>query len=242
MSAPWLLIIGVLIHSPDPLMTLARSRAALSAALPLLLPLLLVLVFVMHLRSVPQFLDFKTTYVPNPPDKMVHWLAGTARQPGLRVDPHVIAYLALPLLLLTARMLHHVARVRRPRASAFAFGVTVVGSIYLGGLFGMWTAFFDGLAHVDPRDADGAVAAFTAMTAPRGAFLLTTTLAKLGFAGLALQGAVLWGRATSARVAAVCLVIGSGLILAFWDLDNWMLVGSLLMLAGLLAGRRDEAA
>ncbi len=220
-------------------MPLARYRAVVSAALPLLLPLMLVIVFAMHLRSLPRLLDFRTTYVPTPPDVVVHALAGHGSLPGLRVDPHVVAYLALPLLLLTARMLHRVARVRRPRASAFAFGVTAVGAIYLGGLFGMWTAFFDGLVHLDPRDADGAVAAFAAMTAPRGAFLLTTTLAKLAFVGLALQGLALWGRATAARVAATGLVLGSALFLAFWDLDNWMLVGSLFLAAGIVAARRS---
>ena len=219
-------------------MSLARSRAFAAAALPLMLPLLLVLVMLMHLRNLQQFLDFKTTYVPTPPDVVVHALAGHGQLPGLRVDPHVIAYLALPLLLLTARRLHRIARVRRPRASAVAFGVTCIGAIYLGGLFGMWTAFFDGLSHLDARDADGAVATFAALTAPRGAFLLTTTLAKLGFVGLVLQGVVLWGRATPARVAASCIVLGGALILAFWDLDNWMLVGSLLLTAGVVAARR----
>ncbi len=219
-------------------MSLARSRAALAAALPLLLPLLLVLVFVMHLRSIPQFLDFKTSYTPAPPSAVVHWLAGSAAQPGLRVDAHVIAYLALPLFLLSARSLHRVARERRPRASAFAFAVTAIGTIYLGGLFGMWTAFYDGLAHLDPRDADGAVATFAAMSAPRGAFLLTTTLAKLAFVGFTLQGLVLWDRTIASRVAAACLVLGSALFLAFWDLDNWMLVGSLVLAVGIAASSR----
>lgn len=222
-------------------MSLARSRAAVAAALPLLLPLLLVLVFLMHLRSLPRFLDFKTHYTPAPPAAVAHWLAGSATQPGLRVDPHVIAYLALPLFLLTARSLHRLARVRRPRASAAAFAVTAIGTIYLGGLFGMWTAFYGGLAQLDPRDADGAVATFAAMSAPRGAFLLTTTLAKLAFVGLALQGLVLWGRETSTRVATAGLVLGSALFLAFWDLDNWMLVGSLFLAAGIAAARWSES-
>ena len=224
-------------------MTASRSRAFADAALPLLLPVLLVLVFLMHLRSVPQFLDFRLRYTPTPPEVVVHALAGTAPRGGLLVDPHVVAYLALPLLLLTGRMLHRVGRVRRPRASAAAFALTAVGAIYLGGLFGMWTAFYDGLRQLDPRDAGGAVAAFAAMSAPRGAFLLTTTLAKLGFVGLALQGLALWGRDARSRAAALLLAAGSALFLAFWDLDNWMLVGSLLLLAGLVAARRlpDQA-
>jgi hypothetical protein len=43
-------------------------------------------------------------------------------------------------------------------------------------------------------------------------------------------------------VAAVAFAVGCSLFLVFWDLDNWMLVGSLLMLAGLVAGRRAGTA
>jgi len=89
------------------------------------------------------------------------------------------------------------------------------------------------LANVDPHHVDGAIAAFAALTAQHGAFLLTTTLAKLAFVGLALQGLVLWRRDVRTRTASACIVAGSALFLAFWDLDNWMLIGSLLLLAGL---------
>jgi hypothetical protein len=213
------------------------------ATLALLLPMLLVVVFAMHLRGLPAFLDFHLRYEPAPPAVVVHWLIAHGA-PAPWHDPHMLAYLGLPLFLATALALHLRGRERRPRASAAALAVTVAGTIYLGGLFGMWTAFYDGLAHVAPRDVEGATAAFAAMTAPRGAFLLTTTLAKLAFAGLALQGIVLWDRDARARVAAGAIAGGCALFLAFWDLDNWMLVGSVLLLLGLAASRpraRDDA-
>jgi len=222
-------------------MTHPRLRSFAAAAVPLLLPLLLVLVFAMHLRSLSQFLDFRFHYVPTPPEVVVPWLIAHGAQRPLLHDPHVIAYLALPLFLATALMLHGIARPRRPAASAAACMTTVVGTIYLGGLFGMWTSFYDGLSRVNPRDVDGAVAAFAAMTSPHGAFLLTTTLAKLAFVGLALQGLVLWGSDARARAASTCIVAGSALFLAFWDLDNWMLVGSVLLLIGLAISRPAQA-
>jgi hypothetical protein len=221
-------------------MSAARPRSTRFAALALLLPVLLVLVFAMHLRGLPQFLDFRLHAEPAPPAAVVRWLVAHGPRRALAQDPHVIAYLALPLFLVTALALHRRSRARRPRASAWALAVTATGTIYLGGLFGMWTAFYDGLAHVDARDVDGATAAFAAMTAPRGAFLLTTSLAKLAFAGLLLQGLVLWSPAARARAAALCIALGSALFLAFWDLDNWMLVGSVLLLAGLAAGLRAD--
>jgi len=229
-------------------MSTLRPRTRFSSFLPLLLPLLLVLVFALHMRSLPQLLDFKLHYEHAPPDAVARSLVGSGQasmrsgQPGLRVDPHVIAYLSLPLFLATALALHRRTRGRRPFASKAAFALTAIGTIYLGGLFGMWTAFYDGLAHMDARDVDAGARTFAAMSAPRGAFLLTTTLAKLAFVGLALQGLLQWGADTRSRVAALSFALGCALFLAFWDLDNWMLVGSLLMLAGLVAGRRDESA
>ena len=222
-------------------MSTSRPNTFFSSILPLLLPLLLVLVFALHMRSLPQLLDFKLHYEATPPDVVAHYLVGSARDDGLRLDPHVIAYLALPLFLATSLMLHRQTRTRRPLASKVAFALSAIGTIYLGGLFGMWTAFYDGLSHMAASDVDAAARTFAAMSAPRGAFMVTTTLAKLAFVGLALQGLLLWGADTRSRVAALSFAIGCSLFLAFWDLDNWMLVGSLLMLAGLVAARRRGA-
>ena len=216
-----------------------RFRTAAVAVLPMLLPVVLVLVFAMHLRNLSQFLDFRFHYVATPPGAVVPWLIANGGQRPLLHDPHVIAYLALPLLLSTALMLHGIARPRCPLASAAACTTTVVGTIYLGGLFGMWTSFYDGLSRVDPRDVEGAVAAFAALTSPHGAFLLTTTLAKLAFVGLSLQGLALWGPDVRARAASACIAVGSAVFLWFWDLDNWMLIGSvlLLLLGVIMSGR-----
>jgi len=218
-----------------------RPRFRLSSVAPLLLPVLLVLVFAMHLRSLPQFLDFKLHYEPTPPDVVARHFVGHGPR-DLLLDPHVIAYLALPLFLATGLALYRRTRARRPRTGTAAFALTAIGTIYVGGLFGMWTAFYDGLARVDARDLEGAAHTFAAMTAPRGAFLLTTTLARVAFVGLAWQGLLLWDRDARSRFAAVAVAAGCALFLAFWDLDNWMLVGSLLLLAGLVASRRPDAA
>jgi hypothetical protein len=118
-------------------MTPSRSRSLFSSTLPLLLPLLLVIVFAMHMRSLPQFLDFRLHYQPTAPDVVARFLVGHPQRPLLH-DPHVIAYLALPLFLATGLVLHRRTRARRPAASKAAFALTAIGTIYLGGLFGMW--------------------------------------------------------------------------------------------------------
>jgi hypothetical protein len=124
--------------------------------------------------------------------------------------------------------------------------VTAAGTIYLGGLFGMWTAFYRGLGGVDPVHLEGAIATFKAMTAPQGAFLMTTTLAKLGLIGLALQGLLLWRLPKVRTAVPILIALGSAMIVTFWDLDNWMLIGMTLIFIGFLrltpALREAEAA
>jgi hypothetical protein len=112
--------------------------------------------------------------------------------------------------------------------------LTGAGTIFMGGLFGMWTAFYRGLGGVDPAHLDGAIATFRAMTAPQGAFLMTTTLAKLGMIGLAAQALLLWGLPRVRTAAPVLIALGSLMIVTFWDLDNWMLIGMTMICIGFL--------
>jgi hypothetical protein len=213
-------------------LVLTSQRSALFA-----LPALLVAVFTLHFRGVAEFFQFRSSYTPTPPDQVVASLIASSNQAPLIHDPHVIAYLALPLFLLCASGLYALGRRARPMASLIAMVISVIGVIYLGGLFGMWAAFYRGLGDVDPRYLEGATATFAAMSASKGAFLLTTTLAKLAFVGLALQGLALYGTRLVPRWSPLMVVGGCALFLCFWDLDNWMLIGALLMLGGFLPVR-----
>ncbi|MBV8207659.1 MAG: hypothetical protein JO041_12765 [Acidobacteria bacterium] len=211
-------------------------RRALAAAL-LLFPCLFVLVFLMHFRHPGDFFHFRLHYEPLPPERVVKSLIRAGNRRPLVHDPHVIGYLSLPFIPLCSFALYVVGRSARPLASAVTMVVTVTGTIYLGGVFGMWTAFYRGLGLVDPTYTEGAIATFKAMTANQGAFLLTTSLAKLAMIGLGAQALTLAGRIPGWAIA--CIVLGAGLFLAFWDLDNWMTLGMLLFFAGFLPIRRE---
>jgi len=206
-------------------------RRTLASAL-LVFPCVFVLVFIMHFRRFADFLNFRTHYVPAPPERVVAALIGAHNRWPLIHDPHMIAYLALPVIPLCALALYLLGRDARPRASALALFITVAGSIYMGGVFGMWTAFYRGLGLVDPVHLAGATATFAAMTAPQGAFLVTTTLAKLTMIGLAAQVLALLGTRVAPVWSIACIALGCSLFLLFWDLDNWMLIGTLLMFIG----------
>lgn len=211
---------------------LASQRGALFG-----LPALLAGVFVLHFRGAADFLNFRTAYTPAPPRAVVASLIASGNRWPLAHDPHVIAYLALPLFLLCSAALYALGRRTRPMASLMSMAVSVIGVIYLGGLFGMWAAFYCGLGDVDPSYIEGATATFAAMSAPKGAFLLTTTLAKAAFVGIALQSLVLLGTQRIPRWSPLLVAGGCSQFLAFWDLDNWMLIGAVLMLVGFLPMR-----
>lgn len=210
-------------------------RRVLASAL-LVFPCLFILVFLMHFRKPADFFDFRSHYEQRAPEQTVATLIRAQNRWPMVHDPHIIGYLALPLIPLCAFAMYTVARKRRPLAAAITMMTTVTGTIYLGGIFGMWTAFYRGLGLVDPSQTEGAIATFKAMTTNQGAFWLTTTLGKLAMVGFAAQGLTLIG--SIKRWAVACIVAGALLFLLFWDLDNWMTLGTLLMLAGFLPVRQ----
>lgn len=210
-------------------------RRILAAAL-LLFPCLFLFVFLVHFRYGSELLHFRLHYVPMPPERIVPALIRAHNRWPMIHDPHVLGYMSLPLIPLCTFALYLVGRRARPVASAVTMMITVTGSIYLGGVFGMWTAFYRGVGLVEPAQTQGAIATFAAMTSKQGAFLLTTTLAKLAMIGLAAQALTLIG--TIPRWAVASIVLGAVLFVLFWDLDNWMTIGMLLMLAGFVPVRK----
>lgn len=206
-------------------------RKTLANAL-LIFPCLFMLVFIMHFRRLADFLTFHTHYEPRDPARVVAALIAAHNRFPLIHDPHMIAYLGMPLLPLCAFAMYTLGRAVRPVASAITLMITISGTIYMGGVFGMWTAFYRGLGLVDPSNQAGATATFAAMTTPQGAFLVTTTLAKLTMVGFAAQALVLLGKRVVPAWSVASIVVGCSMFLAFWDLDNWMLLGTVLLLVG----------
>lgn len=216
-----------------------RSIARFSAGCLVVFPALFILVFLMHFGHLADFLHFTWHYTPPNPARIVPRIIAYHNRGPMIHDPHLLGFLALPVLALSAVALLLAGWSERPRAAAAAALVTVSGTIYMGGVFAMWIAFYRGLGDVDPVYTQGAIATFAAMTGNKGAFLFITTLARLTMVGFALQMLVLAGRRVVPLWAIVCGVAGCGLFLLFWDQDNWMLLASLLLLAGFIPVTRQ---
>ena len=67
----------------------------------------------------------------------------------------------------------------------------------------------------------------------QGTLLLSSALSALTIVGMIVLGFGLYQSRITPRWAAVLYISGNILILAFMDIDNWMLVGAFLMLVGL---------
>ena len=225
-------------------MSIARSERLVTLSLAwamVVAPGLLVVVALLHFRSGAP-LHFELQYVPRPAGESVARLIALGNRWPVLHEPHMIGYLGMPVMTFAALGLYRLGRPVRPLASAGALSVSLVGMVYLGGLFGAWTAFFRGFGDVDARYAEGATAAWAALTAPRGALLVTMTLAKLAMVGPALQGLCLLGKRVVPTWAPLVAALGYGVIVAFWDVDSWMFVGEALVLAGMVPMRARLAA
>lgn len=196
------------------------------------LPVLWLLMFTLHFRSLADFFVLRLQYEPvSAHDKVAGLIAAQNRWPMFH-DPHLIGYLSLPLLVLGAFGLYSLGRLVRPVLAALGLALTVTGCIYLGGVFGLFTALIRGLGNVGIRYLDGAAATYSAVTANQGAYALTRALAELALLGIALQAAALWRAPGIPRWAPAVVSLGCALLLSFWDIDNLMFVGAIFLLAG----------
>lgn len=203
------------------------------------LPLLWMLMFILHFHSIADFFVFRDHYVAVPAaDTVRHLMDARNRWPMLH-DPHQIGYLSLPIFVLGAFGLYATARRASPRLAALGIALTVTGSIYAGGVFGLYTALTRGIGDVDARFADGAIATYGAVTANHGAYALTRALAQLAFLGLAVQAVALWRTAHIARWAPLSILAGCLLFLAFWDVDNMMFTACLFLITGFVPVARQ---
>jgi hypothetical protein len=203
------------------------------------LPVLWLLMFALHFRSLSEFFVLRTRYVPVPAaDKVTRLIAARNHWPMIH-DPHLLGYLSLPLLTLAAFGLYFIGRSVRPALAALGVAMTVTGTIFIGGVMGLFTAVIRGLGDVDPRYTDGAIATYAAVTAERGAYGLTRTLAELALLGVGIQALALWKSPNIPQWATGASILGCTLFLAFWDVDNMMFVGSLCLLAGFLPVTRE---
>lgn len=194
------------------------------------LPVMQGIAFILHYETFGEFFNFTLLKPPYTQDG--EWLKIIDPEKGFRyfLLPHYWAYFTLPLYIAVALVLARTIWDKAPVLAITGSAMTATGIIYMGGVFGAWLSFTSVTA-LDPATGK---AAFLVLTEMQGALMITTVLASLSVAGLAVLGLGLILTRAVPLWAGISFSAGNVLIVILMDRDNWMFVGSMLMLAGLL--------
>jgi hypothetical protein len=103
----------------------------------------------------------------------------------------------------------------------------------MAGVVSSWLSFA-AIGRVQPAYYDGARAALIELTNKQGFLKWNTGCSYLAFIGLMLLAAGLWRSRQFPKINMICILLGSLLFIFFMDMDNWMLIGSILLSVGLL--------
>lgn len=194
-------------------------------------PVILLLGFALHFSSFEDFFQFKMKYVQNDAVDFFSTLTGARR--GQFVMAHAIAYSSVPFWILTILCMGYRLFPERPFLAVVGVVTGITGTVFLSGVFAAWLSFA-AIGNVSPEYNDGAIASLEALTEMQGTLKVITMLSVLSLIGLMVLSVGFLFTNKLPKWSPVSILVGSALIVVFMDLDNWMFLGALLMLIGLL--------
>ena len=201
------------------------------AVLLLLFPAIMMLAFLMHFSSVHAFFDFHFHRDPYDSGKLFDALVGGRGHSF--VMAHTVAFVSVPLFMITTLLLAWLLYQHKP-IWAFIGAVTgIMGCAGLAAVFGAWLSF-SGIHTLSPQYYAGAREGFIELVKMKGMLKFFTMLSYLSFIGLAILAAGLAWAKQFKLINMLSIIIGTILFVVFMDMDNWMLIGSILLLIGFL--------
>jgi len=208
----------------------APIKKLLALAL-LAFPVLSILGFALHFHSLHGFFHFKWTRPPYNAESLFNALVSERGQ-GF-VLAHTIVYLAVPFLLASVLVLSwYLFRHYQWMAFVGAF-LGIIGCLALAGVVSTWLSFA-AVSGVHPEQYDGARAALVELTRIQGMLKWNTFCSYGIFAGLIVLATGLWSSRQFPKMNMICIIIGSLLFMLFMDMDNWMLLATILLFIGLI--------
>ena len=195
-------------------------------------PVLFALVFVLHVEHPAELLELRLQHDPYLAAEIMEGLADRAGSQRFYVLPHMLGYLSMPFLIGAAVCLGYILFAAKPWFAIVGAALSCAGAVFMGGMLAMWLSF-DALGNVGPADFAGAVPALEALIRMQGPLLWSTILAGLSLLGLIILAIGLLQSRIVPRWTALLILLGSLMMSAFIDVDNLMLLGALLVLAGM---------
>lgn len=199
----------------------------------IVLPMLLAIAFALHYTALSDFFEFRLVKPPYSAERLLHTL--TSPDGGFRhyTLPHLVGYLALPLFIPASLALASAIVERAPWHALLGAALTCFGVVFMGGVFGAWMSFA-AVGGVSGEAASNLLPVLQALTTMQGSLMLSSVLSAFTFLGMIVLGFGLYQSRIAPRWSAALFILGNVLVLAFIDLDNWMFVGALLMMVGML--------
>lgn len=145
--------------------------------------------------------------------------------------PHLLVYLALPLLISSIFYFGTYLFSKMPKLTITGISLTIIGTIYMGGIFGSWLSFM-AIGSVSPEQISGAIPALASIIESNSILSMTGILAGFSLIGFLLISSGLFYYRIIPRWQSAFIFIGNLIIILFMDIDNLMLIGSLLWLFG----------
>ena len=201
------------------------------AFLILVFPFTLLLGFAMHFSSLEKFFKFRLVKPTYNAEHMFYMLTGGKQH--LFIVAHAIVFIAIPLMLLVVLTLAWFLYKKSPIMAFIGAVIGVIGCVAMAGVLSSWLSF-SAVGRVAPEHYEGAKAALIELTRIQGVLKSVTVLSYLTFIGLIILAAGLLQTGTFRKWNMLSIMLGSALFLAFMDLDNWMFIGTVLILIGLM--------
>lgn len=220
----------------------ARVRRVLEvagAASLVLAPLLLVIGWALSYDSLGAFLDFaaETPYLrsgrSDTTEQMLRVITDPEASFRFLLLPHYFVYAAMPLSIAAALAFAYLQRRSAPWHAVAGAALATVGVVAFVGVLGAWLSF-PAIADVPAEQAEDQLAFLSALTSVKGVLLVSTILSTLVFVGMVVLACGLYADRGVPRWSVGLIIAGNALILAFAGTENWMALGALSMLVGLV--------
>lgn len=164
--------------------------------------------------SITSFLNLNLTWTPTDATTKLTALS----DPGLLFRyyllPHYFIYASMPIYIGLALCLTYVSYRSAPWHAFFGLVLSIVGAVYFIGVLGAYLSIPLGTVTITPI------------------LKISFALCILVFIGNIVQGFALYQAKLVPRWSGALFILGNILILLFPGTENWMAIGSLLMLAG----------
>ena len=202
------------------------------AASLLLFPAILMVAFALHFESISDFFIVQLKYVPNTTEDFMSTLSGPNKA-WLYVIPHLIGYFSMPFMVATGLCLGKILFKQKPMLSVIGTSLTLFGALSMSGVFAAWLSF-SAVGNVPSEIIGSATVVLQELTKMQGPLFLISMLSALSLVGLLIIGIGLFSSNINPKWSSALFSIGNLLIMVFMDLDNWMFIGALFMLFGML--------